>query len=117
MLDSGSWSLPSSAWWPDYEDERRWMWLRTEQERYDATFDLAAACFRRAFNAGVLLLLGGVGLALVPSHGWPAFRLIAVGACGLATLGEIAWLVGNWARTLGAPGQDPFSPRRRAKKQ
>jgi hypothetical protein len=101
-----------TSWWPDHDRDDRWQWLRTEQERYADTYAVAADRFRRVFNAGLLVLLVGIGVALVPEGDIAVGRGIAIGVVGAAVLLELSWLVANWSATLGAPGRDPFSPRR-----
>jgi len=101
------------SWWPDHDDPDRWGQLRADQARYATTFKIAADRFRRVFNAGLLLLMIGLAAALVPKNDLTAARAVGIIIFAFAALIELWWLVQNWASTLGAPGQDPFSPRRR----
>jgi MFS family permease len=101
------------SWWPDHDEQDRWEQLRSDQAFYAENFRLAAAWVRRTYNGGILALLIGLGLAFVPQGHVTLSRAVGIGVFAAAGLLELVWIVKNWSETLGAPSEDPFSPRRR----
>lgn len=99
-------------WWPDHDDPDRKAQLVADQHRYANEHARAAGRFRRLFNSGLLFLLGGIAVALVPKHDVHTWRVIAIAIFGIATLWELWVVVSNWAASLGAPSKNPLSPRR-----
>jgi hypothetical protein len=80
------------GWWPN-PDDIRIAQIRDEQRLHRLRFKTWADRARWAYNAGLLLLLLGVFLALVP-HGpvEPARYVVLVVAAGAFAL-ELTWLV------------------------
>jgi hypothetical protein len=97
------------AWWPDHANEDRHRLLVAEQKAHAQQHAIWATRFRRAYNFGVLLLLVGVSVALVPPHdqGSATARWLAVAIAGAGAVGELYWVVALWA-----PGLGPADPRR-----
>lgn len=82
-------------WWPDIGNPRRWANVRQDQWAHARLHELWCRRFRRAYRLGILLLLAGLGFALVPSasggdFGWP--RALAIGVVGAGFLGELLWI-------------------------
>ncbi len=92
----------ASAWWPDYEEstERRRM-LFEEQHRSYPLFRLWSARARRTYSFGIVVLLLGIMVSLMPTGaGWQTqVRWGAVIVVGLAALGELLWLASASQRT------------------
>jgi len=100
-----------AEWWPDVDEDdptgiARWTLVRREQHAHVYLADVWFTRTRRAYQVGILLLLAGVTLALVPRKsadltGWRWISLLAPAAMfGL----ELIWLVageqGNWAKAM-----------------
>jgi hypothetical protein len=79
-------------WRSEYSRERK----LALQHLHKLGFDIWAGRFNVAYRAGILLLLGGIALALVPrgSIGPVRFLAIAVAAAGL--LAELCWVFSTW---------------------
>jgi hypothetical protein len=107
------------AWWPDAGEPERRRLNRREQFRHAAAHLLWARRSERLYLAGILLLFGGITIALVPPQPLaeiPPARLLAlgVGVAGLAV--AAAWMAAprlptSWIeeRMLREPpGEEPW---------
>lgn len=77
-------------WWPDADPERKDD-LRTTQWRYASIASTWLTRTRQTYHAGILSLLVGVAVILVPKH-WTASRAVAEGVVCLGVLGELLWI-------------------------
>ncbi|MEU6984104.1 hypothetical protein ABZ946_11825 [Streptomyces sp. NPDC046324] len=81
-------------WWPDWEKQYHRVTfsnrLRKASETYGRWSDIA----RVAYGIGILCLLSGLTVLMVPAEGVPtsAWRWAAVIVGVLATLGELIWV-------------------------
>jgi hypothetical protein len=85
------------AWWPDYgDDPMRRELLRREQSNSSAAEQRWSKRASAFYNGGLLVLLVGIGVMLIPPGTLCAingFRVAAVVIVMLAALGEAAWIV------------------------
>jgi hypothetical protein len=61
-----------------------------------------AALTRNAYNVGILALLAGTGVLLVPPGPIPSVRLAAIALAGAGLVGELWWISLNWRRKRAA---------------
>jgi MFS family permease len=77
--------------------------------------------FRGAYHVGIMLLLAGLAVALVPDKDTDEWRYVAIGLAGLGVVGELTWIWAGrqitpkkprpWARRLAerlVPSADGF---------
>jgi hypothetical protein len=84
-------------WWPDLRapgaaGDQRWEALRAEQWRYQVLLAIWVGRVRATYSLGIVTLLGGIGLALVPRE-WNPWHIIALTVIGVGVLAEVAWIV------------------------
>lgn len=90
------------TWWPDHDVPLRREQLLNEQSDHARRYGDWARRFRWAYNLGILLLLAGVAVTLMPPpHHHVAERWSAVAVVAIGFFAEIAWIVGDWAEGLG----------------
>jgi hypothetical protein len=84
------------AWWPEADATRR-ADLRETQWRYQRLAQGWLFGSRTAYNAGILALLLGVLVILIPKY-WTGSRIAAVTLVGAGFLIELLWTVGGLQR-------------------
>ncbi len=91
-----------AAWYPDYNDDAVRQNLVDDQAYHAKQEQVWGRRFRRAYNFGILLLLAGVAVVLIPPGGddgnvgrWFAVAIMFSGA-----VAEIYWIVDGWAGAL-----------------
>jgi len=84
------------GWWPNFDDmpEARREELYQEQRSHAERHARWSRATQTAYDAGILLLLAGVTLLVVPVGGWRlgSARTLAAIVAGVAFLGEIVWV-------------------------
>lgn len=90
------------SWYPelDKRPERRHV-IEWELRHYQACWRTLIARARIRYNLGVVVLLAGTAVILVPADAgrWTVVRVLAVAVLALGALGEAAAALGSWART------------------
>jgi hypothetical protein len=66
------------------------------QHLHKLGFDIWARRLNVAYRAGILLLLGGIALALVPRGSIGAVRFLAIAVAAAGLLAELCWVFSNW---------------------
>lgn len=90
--------------------------LRVIRNRQWEEMELRAKYTARArccYNVGLLAFLGGLGLILVPHHGWPWpwGRFVGVAVVGISLIIEVMWILSNAQRPKWLlPTTSPISP-------
>jgi hypothetical protein len=81
-----------TTWRPQYPRARQVALQRLHQ----LAFRIWARRANRSYRAGIMLLLAGVGLALVPPGSISAARGAAIGVIGIGFVGELLWMAAQW---------------------
>jgi len=85
------------AWWPRPEVEPGMEQLHVWQAQHKKEHDKWAAWFRWSYNFGLILLLLGVAVCLVPPPvGTNSSRWLACGIAGGTALAEAGWVLLSW---------------------
>lgn len=85
------------AWWPNPDVEPGMAQLCDWQAQHKKQHDKWAAWFRWSYNIGLMLLLLGVAVCLVPPQvGTNSPRWVACGIAGGTALAEAAWVFLSW---------------------
>ena len=81
-------------WWPDHlRDGRPSEWLITVQRSHLEQSERWAGRTRLAYHLGIILLLAGTTVAVVPPGQVMFSRWLLVGICALGLAGELLWVV------------------------
>ena len=89
------------AWWPgvnnaaDPNEVTQWWELRAEQLAHSQMHSRWATRFRYAYHTGIVLVLAGLAVALIPPDGMSTARWAAVVVVAGAALGETLWITGT----------------------
>jgi hypothetical protein len=84
-------------WWPDADTTRK-SDIRTSQWRYACLATKWLTRARWTYQAGILALLVGVSIILVPKQ-WTFSRMVAEGLVCTGVIGEFLWMVVPTHRT------------------
>jgi hypothetical protein len=79
-------------WRPEYPPERK----LALQRLHKLGFDTWARRFNFSYRAGILLLLAGIALALVPRGPITTVRYLAIAVAGGGFLAETCWVFATW---------------------
>lgn len=97
-------------WWDDADEPRTRARLEREQAEHMRKFQRWCFWARRAYDVGLLCLLGGLTvLAIPPPTGNSPVRWAAVGVGAIAFLAELGWVIGprvfkRLGQAIGATG-------------
>ncbi len=82
-----------AAWYPDELPRGRpTVWLRNVQGAHAERASRWAGRTRAAYHLGIVSLLAGVAIALVPPGGIPAARWVTIGLASAGAPAELAWI-------------------------
>jgi hypothetical protein len=90
-----------ARWYPaDFAGDRPTAWLKRHQESHARQALTWAGRSRGGYHAGILLLLVGVALALVPPGHIAAMRWVVIGVAVAGVAGEVGWIALATYRSL-----------------
>jgi hypothetical protein len=84
----------AEGWWSDGQSVERQAMILRERHRLHRRYGVWANRARRTYGAGIVLLMSGMTVLLVPDEAlgdWPTARLAVVGMMAVATIGEVCW--------------------------